>query len=248
MARGARDRGKRIAFGDGQRIIWDHHSETIFRNNPNIAKLGSERDADIEWVPFYRGNRIYNTKGNSRWIWKYEFRPTPGEIYFSDDEHDFAASVGSGFVAIEPNVPRYKTVSPNKQWPFLRFNKVARLLEKSGRQVIQFKSGAGGHEIPGLMQIKTPTFRHALAALSKASLFIGAEGGLHHGAAAVGIPGVVLFGGFIPPAVTGYDAHTNLTGGAEACGSWNACGHCHKAMEAISVPQVMDAAHRHLKA
>jgi hypothetical protein len=34
MARGAAARGKRIAFGDGKKILWDHHSELIFRGKP----------------------------------------------------------------------------------------------------------------------------------------------------------------------------------------------------------------------
>ncbi len=246
FAKGARARGRRIAFGDGEKIIWDHHSEQIFRNNPNIAEPGSEPHGVFEWVNFYRRNRIYNTEGDGRWIWNLDFRAIPGEVFFSPDELTWAGRHGSGFVVIEPNVTEWKKVAANKQWPVERYNKVARLLLKSGADVVQFKFQSG-HEIPGARQIKTPTFRHALAALSKSSLYIGAEGGLHHGAAAVGIPGVVLFGGFIPPAVTGYDTHTNLTGGAEACGSWNACGHCHKAMEAISVPEVMEAAHRYLK-
>jgi hypothetical protein len=51
----------------------------------------------------------------------------------------------------------------------------------------------------------------------------------------------VLFGGFIPPQVTGYDLHTNLTGGAEACGHVEPCKHCQRAMANISVDQVKDA-------
>jgi hypothetical protein len=62
---------------------------------------------------------------------------------------------------------------------------------------------------------------------------------MHHGAAAMGVPGVVLFGGFIPPQVTGYLMHANLTGGAEACGSLNPCPHCAAAMQAISVDEVL---------
>jgi len=53
---------------------------------------------------------------------------------------------------------------------------------------------------------------------------------------------IVLFGGFVPPAVTGYPMHRNLTGGAEACGSFNRCDHCLAAMRAISVDEVHAAA------
>jgi hypothetical protein len=245
LARGTKARGKRIAFGDGKQIIWDHHSEQIFRGNPNIAPPGSERDPDIEWVPFYRGNRIYNRQSGDRWVWNLDFRAIPGEVFLTADELKWARFHGSGFVVIEPNVPEFKTVAPNKQWPVERYNKVARLLLKSGVDVVQFNFKAG-HVIPGARLIKTPSFRHAVAALEKASLYIGPEGGLHHASAAVSLPAVVLFGGFIPPAVTGYSFHTNLTGGAEACGSLHACSHCKAAMAAISVPEVIDAANGYL--
>jgi ADP-heptose:LPS heptosyltransferase len=246
LARGAKARGKRIAFGDGKQILWDHHSEQIFRGNPNIAPLGSEGARDLEWVPFYRGNRIYNRQSGDRWVWNYGFKAIPGEVFLTEDEKKLAAFHGSGYVVIEPNVPEFKTVAPNKQWPVERYNRVAQLLMKSGIDVIQFNFKAG-HIIPGVRQIKTPTFRHAMAVLKNAALYIGPEGGLHHASGAVGIPAVVIFGGFIPPAVTGYATHTNLTGGAEACGSLHACEHCREAMNAISVPDVMDAANGYLK-
>lgn len=241
LARGAAKRGKRIAFGDGKKIIWDHHSALIFRNNPNIAPPGREAGPDIEWVPFYRGNRLYNKQVGNRWEWNYDFRPVPGEVFFDAQETEFAKRFGSGFVVIEPNVPDFKTVAPNKQWPKDRYANVARRLKGDGYRVCQF-SYSGGVCLDGIEPIKTPSFRHALAVLKNAALYIGPEGGLHHGAAAVGIPAVVVFGGFIPAAVTGYDTHINLTGGAEACGSLTPCEHCRATMLAISSNQVYDAA------
>jgi ADP-heptose:LPS heptosyltransferase len=174
-----------------------------------------------------------------------EFRPTPGELFFSEDELAFAKSVGTGFVVIEPNVPGHKSVAPNKDWGAARYKWVASVLAL-GHHVIQMVYEAGRVCLSSAEPIKAPTFRHALAVLSRAALYIGPEGGLHHGAAAVGIPAVVLFGGFIPPQVTGYPTHTNLTGGTDACGSLNACPHCREAMAAIGVEQVLIAARHYL--
>lgn len=241
MARGAAARGKRIAFGDGHKIIWDHYSETIFRGNANIARPGTEAAGDIEWIPFYRGHRIYNRQVGDRWLWNYDFRAIPGEVFFDPAETDWAKRLGSGFVVIEPNVPSFKSVAPNKQWPKDRYARVARKLADDGYRVLQFVY-SGGTSIPDVDGIKAPTFRHALAALKQAALYIGPEGGLHHGAAAVGIPAVVIFGSFIPASVTGYDSHINLTGGAEACGSLTPCEHCKATMAAISSEQVYEAA------
>ena len=243
FAKGAAARGKRIAFGHGKNIIWDQHSEEIFRNNPNIARPGSEGDKDLEWVPFYKGNRIYNRYDHvrDRWIWNYDFRPIPGELFFDPKELAFAKNFGKGFVLIEPNVPSYKGCAKNKTWSESRYINVVQLLKAKGYDVRQFSYI--NRPLPGVSAIQTPSFRHALAVLSQAALYIGPEGGLHHGAAAVGIPAVVIFGGFIPPQVTGYEDHINLTGKADIfCGSMRPCPHCEAAMKRIKSKHVYDAA------
>lgn len=245
MARGASKRKKRVAFGDGRKIIWDQNSKAIFWGNPNIASPGSERGSNIEWIHFYKGHRIYNTQGSGRWIWNYEFRPTPGEVFFSRAERKYAETFGKGFVVVEPNVPAFKGCAPNKQWPTDRYDEVAFQMRVAGYEVLQFVYG-GGHLIAAARHIKTTDFRHGLALLARSALYIGPEGGLHHGAAAVGLPAVVLFGGFIPPAVTGYETHTNLTGGAKACGSLTTCAHCRAAMAKITIDEVVAAAKSHL--
>jgi FkbM family methyltransferase len=58
----------------------------------------------------------------------------------------------------------------------------------------------------------------AAGVLSGASLLISPEGGLHHAAAALGVRAVVIFGGFISPATTGYALHTNLFTAARPAG------------------------------
>jgi hypothetical protein len=247
FARGASVRGKRIAFGDCRRIIWDLHSEEIFRGNPNIAPPGVERSGNLEWIAFYKGNRLYNRSDGRRWIWNMGFKAIPGEIFLSRQEKKYAETVGRDFIVIEPNVPMQKSVASNKQWPVERYAEVARSLKADGHDVVQFNYGKGV-KLSAARQVISPHFRHGIAILNRAALYIGPEGGLHHAAAAVGIPGVVLFGGFIPPAVTGYSGHTNLTGGVdEACGSLSPCQHCKEAMNRISVDEVMESAKGYLR-
>lgn len=242
MARGAKARGKRIAFGDGRKILWDKHSETVFRNNPNIAAPGTERRADIEWVPFYKGSRLYNRQDGDRWAWNMDFRPTPGEIFQSPAEIRDAKRYGEGFILIEPNVEAWKSSAANKDWGLARYQAVAEGLK--GHRLVQFAYGK--QRLNGVSSINAGDFRDAVGIMRHAALYIGPEGGLHHGAAAMGTKAVVLFGGFIPPAVTGYEGHANLTGGAEACGSLKPCQHCRRAMEAISVEDVLQAARERL--
>jgi ADP-heptose:LPS heptosyltransferase len=98
-------------------------------------------------------------------------------------------------------------------------------------------------KLTGVQQVETPTFTDALSLIKTAELLIGPEGGLHHGAAAVGTRAVVFFGHFIPPQVTGYDMHINLTGGAtEFCGSTWLCSQCDEALKRISADEVIAAA------
>ncbi len=242
------NRGKRIAFGDGSRIIWDQNSAPIFRNNPNVAKPGEEHKPWIEWVKFYKGYRIYNSQDMQKncWVWNYDFKAQPGEIYLDHDELSWAGNYGKRFVIIEPNIETWKGCAPNKQWPFERYQEIATKLHKSGYPVVQLIYNRSCLKLNDVTEVFSPTFRHAMAIMSKARLYIGAEGGLHHAAAAVHRPAVVLFGGFVPPEVTGYDSHINLTGGAKACGSLFPCDHCKEAMLAISVDEVMSSALEYL--
>lgn len=242
MAKGAlKERGKRIAFGKDGQIMWDHMSELIFRNNPNIAKPGDEKASDLEWIPFYRGNRIYNDydRVNNRWKWNYNFKPTPGEITFSDQELSIAKRHTLGYVLVDAHVPSWKPTYINKQWPFERYQAITNRLCEKGFKVRQF-SFHGSRNLDKAEIVKAANFREAMAILSRSSLFIGAEGGLHHAAAALGLPAVVIFGGYIPPEVTGYAFHVNVAHGT-ACGNLAPCPHCRAAMEAITVERVWEA-------
>jgi hypothetical protein len=243
--------GKRAAFGDGRKIIWGLWSEAIFKGNPRIARPGEERAADLQWINYYKGCRIYNTGIANKWIWNYKFKVTPGELFFSVEENQFRNNVGHDFILVEPNPPWHKPVSVNKDWGEPKFQMLVDQLVKDGRDVVQLlydNYGQGSkRKLSRTRHITTSSFRHALAVLSRASFAVLPEGGMHHGAAALGIPAAVLFGGFAPPQVLGYDQHFNLTGDEpEACGNRSACRHCAAAMKRISVEEVHDCAVRSL--
>ena len=247
MARGAAARGVRIAFGDNGKLKWDGNSSMVFENNPNIAFPGTEHRSDVEWIAYYKGKRGYNRQeDDKRWVWNYEFKVQPGEFFFSEVERFNGRREGEGFIVIEP-AQSAKAGAFNKNWPRERYQAVVDALRETV-DIIQFSYDPNVKTLFGIRGVKTRSFRDAAAIMSHASLYIGPEGGLHHTAAAVGIPAVVLFGGFIPPAVTGYEGHTNLTGGAKkACGSLNRCAHCVQAMDAITVSEVVSAAKNYLQ-
>lgn len=237
MAKGAAARGRLIAFGDGKRIHWSPQAHEIYKNNPNVAKPGSEALPNLEWIKYYRGSRIYGVSKGGRWIWNHQYRAIPGELYFTPEEKS-AAQTAPGFILIEPSV---KKTAPNKQWPRDRYAQVAARLLKLGYPVAQF-AASGPPLALQVRMLKSTSFRNALAFLTHASLYIGPEGGLHHGAAAFGIPGVVIFGGFIAPWTTGYDLHRNIFTGGHPCGITMPCPHCRAAMAAISVDRVVNEA------
>jgi ADP-heptose:LPS heptosyltransferase len=249
LAKGAAARGKKIAFGSvfKKQLVWDYNSELIFRDNPNIAFPGQERDKNVEWVQYFKGHRQYNRdSGHGNWIWNMEWRCIPGEIYLSSIERDRAKKAGNGFIVLEPNVESWKKSSPNKDWGNRNYAAVATRLIEDGYKIVQFEYPRSGPIVRGATAIRTGSFRDALAIMQRSALYLGPEGGLHHGAAAVGVPAVVLFGGFIPPAVTGYDTHTNLVGSDRFCGQLSRCQHCIDAMASISVDLVYQAVRERL--
>lgn len=247
IARGAAARGKLIAFGDGKRILWHDNAHQIFKNNANVARPGDEWRGNLEWVAHYPGRRAYHLgREGNRWIFNPDFRAKPGEVFFDRDELDEGTRrlAGTRPIIIEPNV---KTSAPNKSWTPGRYQEVADALMAEGHDVAQLVPSSYAATLRGVHTITTRSFRMALAVLRGARLYVGPEGGLHHGAAALGIRGVVIFGSFTHPRNTGYAGlHTNIFVGDEPCGRQRACEHCKAAMASITVEQVLEATHAHL--
>ncbi len=248
LARGAAARGKKIAFGSNGHIMWSSQDHEIFHGNPNIAPPGSERAKDLEWIDYRKGHRLYGTVSGGRWIFR-DFKCVPGQVFFTDEERTFGLAARVQIV-LEPRVkPRGACDGSNKSWGVARYQALADELRKMGYQCAQLvPPGQPPLLNKGVAAIYTRTFRLALAVLQHAQLFVGPEGGLHHGAAMANIPAVVLFGGFNTPRSTGYDTHTNIVVGDKPCGSIAPCRHCQDAMASISVEQVLHAALAYMRA
>lgn len=254
LAREPASRGKRVAFGDGKRVLHDGNAEQILRYSPHIVWPGQPLNSrDIEWVHFFKGCRRYSTQDGDRWAFNYDFRAIPGQFFFSQDDIRAAGRMNlpREFIVIEPNSKHHLPIRAaylvNKKWPFSRYQAVTDALIDEGWRVVQFAYGTAPR-LSGAWLIQTPNFRSAAAILARAKLYIGSEGGLHHAAAALNVPAAVLFGGWLPPQVLGYDTHINLTGGeTDFCGLLRPCAHCAAAMNRIGVDDVIDAAHTLLK-
>jgi hypothetical protein len=220
--------GKKVKLGDGVRMSFNND---VFANNPRMA---SNSDTDVVWVKNYQGHRPYlkGTK-NGRLLFNDDYKPKVGEIYFSHEEQKVIDDIRGNYIVVEPNVKKLYAHTVNKAWhgweelfkhdlPWTQLGDVT--TEKKTKWV------------------ETPTFRNALQILSKAKLFVGTDGGLHHAAAALGIPSVVIWTGFTSPRHLGYDTHRNIHDDSEPCGTYSGvCQHCLLKSKAISVEQVLDA-------
>jgi hypothetical protein len=220
--------GKKICIGTGNEIEWGE----VFENNPRLSKTIVP---GCVWVHSHKGFRPYadiEKSSKQKFVWKRDFKASPGEIFLTDEEKALFADY-SGFVLIEPNIKGW--LGPNKDWGFDKWQKVVKSLPN-----VRFIQGPG-RKLDSVEQVETESFRQACALLSRAALFVGTDGGLHHAAAALGKPAVVVWGGYTHPRNLGYDTHVNLHSGTEPCGNTTPCGHCKKAMDQITVEMVLKA-------
>ena len=128
-------------------------------------------------------------KTAERWTWK-PYKPVPAEVFFTPEELAFAEPF-RGAIMVEPNV---KAIGhSNKDWGWINWSQLTSAMRLAGIGPIIQCLGPGQRGLNHVVAVGTPTFRHALAVLSVAKAFIGTEGGLMHGAAAVGTPAVILW-------------------------------------------------------
>lgn len=203
-------------------------------NNPQIQKPSQSYRKFIVNGP---GARPYaqSCSGN-RWYWK-RYKPIPAPMFFDANELAFASKLPDGFIALEPN-PKEKAEAVNRDWGWHNWVELAGLLE--GHRILQF-GPKGTKTLPGAELIVTGTPRLLAAGLTRAKGFVATEGGFHHTAASASLRGVVIFGHFISPEVTGYDLHKNLfSGDGLGCGSRIKCKECRLFMDELKPKTVFD--------
>lgn len=210
----------------------------IFDGNPRIARMNEVCDYQ-ELVARGADNlRPYHTaKTPERWRYNLDFRPEAGELYLTYAEKAFGARY-PGRLILEPHIK--PGASPNKAWGWNRWQRLARLFIAAGMPVTQL-GAPGTRALDGAEFVATDSFRMACAVIARARAVVLQEGGCHHAAAAFGVPGVVIFGGFTPVELTGYAMHRNLGASlGEACGMRTPCPHCAEWMAGITPGRVFD--------
>ena len=218
----------------GSKVAWSE----VWENNPRIARPDEQGDFQL----IYGRDRVTNMRGYhtgktaERWTYNLDFRPQVGEIYLTDEEKSFGAKY-AGRIILEPHIKQ--GASPNKQWGWVRWNKLAWLAGPNYR-LAQMGPRCDA-EIPGVEFIETKSFRMAAAVIAGARAVVLPEGGLSHCAAALNVPGVVIFGGFTPVELTGYPMHRNLGASLDqACGMRTPCKHCADWMASIKPETVLN--------
>lgn len=205
-----------------------------FENNPRVRRSfmgGDERLLNAA------GARPYiKQKTDTHWIWK-RWDIKPGELFLSDNEKRYAAQF-TGCVLVEPNV---KVPGSNKEWFFERWQEVVSSLPLPWVQC----GPPGARKLEGVDFIETSA-REAFALLSVARLFVGTEGALHHAAAALSTPAIVLWSEFISPTYTGYPTQRNIRKTDHVCGARIPCASCKASMDSISVEDVATAVQEEL--
>lgn len=248
-----------MAAGEAQRLydevflkvaITDRHGNPrwsdVWAGNPAIATPEDVLSgASVQYIQNGLNCRPYNaavpfTVQSGIKFTKWRARDHRGKLYLTDAELAAGMKIRARqgpYWLIEPT-PKARS-NPNKQWPYARFLELVRM-PKSWEWV----QGIHPDSIPleGVRTVATPSFRAACGLLASAEGYVGTEGGLHHAAASLGVPAVVIFGGCMSVDVLGYPEHVNLAddGPESPCGRWTPCLHCRDAMARIEVFQVWE--------
>ncbi len=224
--------GKPVVVVDRMgRVRWSE----AFEGNPRIARnVTPQNSYQFARLLNAGGARPYiRAKTETHWYWR-TWDIKPGELYLSDAERAFGATLGPGAIIVEPNT---KVRDGNKAWPFVRWEALVRALPGLN----WWQIGPPGIRMLSGTRFLETTVRQAFGAIGSARLFVGTDGALHHAAAALGTQAVVLWSEFVSPAFVGYATQRNIRKTAGVCGSRLPCKTCRASMDAITVDEVAAA-------
>ena len=219
----------------------------IFYKNPFIV----ETDTINEKLPHIKIPRVLagvNDESKQKIIWSPERVAEVGNFYAKKEEIDFAEKnlktitdhwkaknqkQPKGIIFISDTAKRnmiidkkvvYYEHAVNREWGEKKWR---RFITLTSRDYILLKtSHIKEEQFDGLYSIVCD-FRTSFSVMTKCDFFIGNEGGLAHLWAITRKKALVIFGHWIPPHVTGYSFHLNLsTNLNDHCGSLKRCEEC----------------------
>lgn len=238
---------KKVRIIDAQgRLRWS----PVFVNIPWLVHPDESTEGTIDLLncPGHRPYIDYGRSVGSRQVLRSTYRPMRGSFRFSpEEEHDAQTwmddnDIEPGFVAFDPYV-KGTFSGQNKAWPLNLWQKVIGNLRVEQTQTVQMTPGDQQTLYGVNARLKTGV-RTAMAIMGYAGAVVCSEGFLHHAAASLGVPAVVIWGGRSDPEILGYPEHVNLYVKTEGtpCGSMKkACRHCEDAMGRIHPEDVLSA-------
>jgi ADP-heptose:LPS heptosyltransferase len=239
-------------------FVGTHHGD-IYAGNPYAVVLPFSQDTNYKLsklLRFVPGSRIhhidYYFEGHppKRHILKLlcervGLHPpieTPS-IFLSPEElksHPLP-NTGKPWVAIQSTGLTQWT--DNKNWGVAKFEEVARMLRGFASTVQLGVATDPGLEVDYSLQGRLQP-REVCAILKQCGAFVGQVGFLMHAAAAAGVPGVIVYGGFEAPWQSGYRHNTNLYSTVECAPCWleKKCPYNKTCMEEITPAMVAESA------
>ena len=219
----------------------------IFYKNPFIVNT----DTINEKFPHIKIPRVLagvNDESKQKIIWSPERVAEVGDFYVKKEETDFAEKnikiitehwkaknqkQPKGIIFISDTAKRnmiidkkivYYDHAVNKEWGEKKWH---RFISITSEDYILLKtSNIEEKHVDGLYSIMCD-FRTTFSIMKKCDFYIGNEGGLSHLWAITRKKALVFFGHWIPPYVTGYSFHLNLsTNLNDHCGSLKKCKEC----------------------
>ena len=207
------------------RVLTGHHFRPAYQLGPGVARRHMvDQLFDQSPIPLAGAER----------------RP---EIFLSAGERgEFERRYGADAVVVCP-AGKQTHAADRKEWGVENFQAVVDALPEWH----WIQTGASGPLLRGVDDLRGLPVRDTAGLLSRARLFLGLEGGLMHLARAVDCPTVVVYGGAVSPAVSGYPEHIVLTREPEcapcltAHGPLTPCPHARKCLTGIPVAEVVAA-------
>jgi len=253
---------KQIVIGNlRENLIFD---SIIYLNNPNIiASDKIDRNKSVHFINYNEENRFYINYEKCNYdnlVWRTDFKPIPGKIYFSKQEVENAKNIiedankfwfenekkkPKGIIFFESYSTKgdnnfYSKKMINKNWGEENWQNLVSAI-KDKYLIIQ-SVHKQSIKIEGTYYSKNEfDFRTACAVMEQCNIYLGNEGGFGQAAAALNKKAVIYFGGWISPQSVGYDFHENIyySDKESPCGAIGyICDHCEKARNTITVDEL----------
>ena len=219
----------------------------IFYKNPYITSLNSF-NKKLPYIKIPRVLAGVNNELNDKIIWKKERVAEVGNLYTKKEEVKFAEEsiniifehwksknkkMPKGIIFLSDTAKRRVILNKkiinyehyiNKEWGLNKWKVFINIISKD--YILIKTSNSKDNTVEGLYSIICD-FRTNYSIMQKCDFYIGNEGGLSHLWAITGKKGIVFFGHWIPPNLTGYPFHINITSKDNYyCGSLKRCKDC----------------------